>query len=125
VASPATLRIEADLARLKDVRRFVRDVAPGLGADEAAVLDLVQAVDEWVTNVVVHGVRYALAGITDSRDPARRFYGEERLLELVGGACGRPAETIAEAIVADVTSFRGEAEPFDDLTLLVVERRPT
>ena len=63
-------------------------------------------------------------GITDSRDVARRFYGEERLLELVGGACGRPAETIAEAIVADVAAFRGEAEPFDDLTLLVVERRP-
>jgi anti-sigma regulatory factor (Ser/Thr protein kinase) len=59
VASPATLRIEADLARLKDVRRFVRDVAPGLGADEAAVVDLVQAVDEWVTNVVVHGYRGA------------------------------------------------------------------
>jgi len=88
VASPATLRIEADLARLKDVRRLVRD------------------------------------GITDSRDSSRRFYGEERLLELVGGACGRPAETIAEAIVADVTGVRGEAEPLDDLTLLVVERRP-
>ena len=55
MAPPATLRIEADLARLKDVRRFVRDTAPGLGADEAAVRDLVQAVDEWVTNVVVHG----------------------------------------------------------------------
>jgi serine phosphatase RsbU (regulator of sigma subunit) len=63
-------------------------------------------------------------GITDSRDLARQFYGEERLLALVGGACGRPAETIAEAIVSDVASFRGEAEPFDDLTLLVVERRP-
>ncbi|HEX9550131.1 MAG TPA: PP2C family protein-serine/threonine phosphatase [Candidatus Limnocylindrales bacterium] len=63
-------------------------------------------------------------GITDARDMARRFYGEDRLLALVGGACGRPAETIAEAIVADVTAFRGDAEPFDDLTLLVAERRP-
>ncbi|MES2210337.1 MAG: hypothetical protein V4515_09145 [Chloroflexota bacterium] len=46
MAAPATLRIDADLARLKDVRQFVRDAAPGLGADEAMTLDLVQAVDE-------------------------------------------------------------------------------
>jgi anti-sigma regulatory factor (Ser/Thr protein kinase) len=59
VPSPATLRIEADVARLKDVRRFVREVAPGFGADEAATRDLVQAVDEWVTNVIVHGYRGA------------------------------------------------------------------
>jgi serine/threonine-protein kinase RsbW len=57
VPSPATLRIEADVGRLKDVRRFVRDVAAGLGADDAATGDLVQAVDEWVTNVIVHGYR--------------------------------------------------------------------
>ncbi|MEW5990499.1 MAG: ATP-binding protein [Chloroflexota bacterium] len=55
--TPATLRIDADVERLKDVRRFVRENAPGLGADEAAVRDLVQAVDEWVTNVIVHGYR--------------------------------------------------------------------
>jgi len=57
VPVPATFRIDADVAQLKDVRRFVRDVAPGLGADEASVRDLVQAVDEWVTNVIVHGYR--------------------------------------------------------------------
>ncbi len=53
--APAALRIEADVARLKDVRAFVSEVAPRLGADDAAVRDLVQAVDEWVTNVIVHG----------------------------------------------------------------------
>lgn len=61
--SPATIRIEADLGRLRDVRSFVRNVAPALGADEAAVRDLVQAVDEWVTNVVVHGYRGAAGPI--------------------------------------------------------------
>ena len=54
---PTALRIEAGLDRLEDVRRFVRETAPGLGADEPAVQDLVQAVDEWVTNVIVHGYR--------------------------------------------------------------------
>jgi serine/threonine-protein kinase RsbW len=57
VAPPATLVIDADLTRLAEVRQFVRDTAPGLGADETMVADLVQAVDEWVTNVIVHGYR--------------------------------------------------------------------
>jgi len=59
VAIPATIRLDAAVDRLVDVRRFVRDVAPGLGADDRAVHDLVQAVDEWVTNVIVHGYRGA------------------------------------------------------------------
>jgi serine/threonine-protein kinase RsbW len=57
--APARLEIDANLERLADVRRFVRETAPGLGADEAMVHDLVQAVDEWVTNVIVHGYRGA------------------------------------------------------------------
>lgn len=56
---PATLLLDADLGRLSEVRRFVREVAPGLGADDAAVRDLVQVVDEWVTNVIRHGYRGA------------------------------------------------------------------
>lgn len=62
-------------------------------------------------------------GVTDTRDQDRRFYGEARLLETVGGACGRSADTIVQAITDDVRTFRGDADPFDDLTLLVVERR--
>jgi anti-sigma regulatory factor (Ser/Thr protein kinase) len=57
VPSPATFEITADLGRLKDVRRFVRERAPAFGADETSLGDLVQAVDEWVTNVIVHGYR--------------------------------------------------------------------
>lgn len=59
MGNPARLTIEADLGRLAEVRQFVRATAPGLGADEAMVRDLVQAVDEWVTNVIVHGYRGA------------------------------------------------------------------
>ena len=51
------MHIEAGLGRLADVRAHVRSTARTLGADERAVQDLVQAVDEWVTNVVVHGYR--------------------------------------------------------------------
>jgi serine/threonine-protein kinase RsbW len=51
------LTLDVGVDRLADVRAFVRDAAPSLGADEVAVADLVQAVDEWVTNVVTHGYR--------------------------------------------------------------------
>lgn len=61
-------------------------------------------------------------GVTDARDRDRRFYGDERLLAAVGQACGRQATAITAAITEDVREFRGDAEPYDDLTLLVVER---
>jgi serine/threonine-protein kinase RsbW len=57
VVSGRSLRIEADLDRLADVRRFVREVATGAGANVDCLEDLVQAVDEAVTNVIVHGYR--------------------------------------------------------------------
>lgn len=63
-------------------------------------------------------------GLTEARDTERRFYGEEPLLATLGGACGRSAEAIKDSLVADVLAFRGAAEAFDDLTLLVVQRRP-
>ncbi|HEX5590305.1 MAG TPA: PP2C family protein-serine/threonine phosphatase [Candidatus Limnocylindrales bacterium] len=64
-------------------------------------------------------------GITETRDERRRFYGEDRLLDQLGLACGMPAATIVRAVTDDLRGFRGDAEAFDDLTLLVVERRPT
>ena len=51
------LRLDARLDACAQVRAFVRARAADLGADETATTDLVQAVDEWVTNVVVHGYR--------------------------------------------------------------------
>lgn len=49
------LRLEADVASLARVRRHVRRRLGVLGADDPCVHDLVQAVDEWVSNVIRHG----------------------------------------------------------------------
>jgi serine/threonine-protein kinase RsbW len=51
------LRIPADLAKLADVRQFVREQAALVGADGEATDDIVSAVDELVTNSIIHGYR--------------------------------------------------------------------
>ncbi len=49
------LRVESDLGRVADLRALVRDAAADSGAPEVCVDDIVQAVDETATNVIVHG----------------------------------------------------------------------
>jgi serine/threonine-protein kinase RsbW len=55
----SSLQVTASLAVLSVVRAYVRSTAAELGADTRTVGALVQCVDEWVTNIVVHGYRGA------------------------------------------------------------------
>jgi len=57
MSADAFLRISADLGNLDVVRRFVRENAAGLGQNPDALQALIQAVDESVTNIIVHGYR--------------------------------------------------------------------
>lgn len=49
------LQIFAEVTKLASVRQYVAAQATALGAPAQAVDDLVLAVDEWLTNVIVHG----------------------------------------------------------------------
>ena len=49
------MRIRSNVNRLAALRAMVRSAAIAAGADKAYVADLVQAVDETVTNAIVHG----------------------------------------------------------------------
>jgi len=51
------LRLPADLGSLTEVRRFLRQKGAVLPEDQDALEELVHAVDEVVTNIVVHGYR--------------------------------------------------------------------
>jgi serine/threonine-protein kinase RsbW len=53
------VRIPADLDRIAEVRAAVRKVALDCEAPELCESDLVQAVDEAVTNTILHGYRGA------------------------------------------------------------------
>jgi phosphoserine phosphatase RsbU/P len=63
-------------------------------------------------------------GVTEARDGEGREYGEARLVELVRGhvAARRSAEAIVAALRADLAGFVGQAEAFDDATVLVALR---
>jgi phosphoserine phosphatase RsbU/P len=60
-------------------------------------------------------------GITDHLNPGGEDYGRRRLAQVVRGVCNRPAEAVAEAILADLDRFGAGAPAFDDQTLVVVK----
>jgi serine phosphatase RsbU (regulator of sigma subunit) len=62
-------------------------------------------------------------GVTEARSPDGSFYGEDRFRALLTTLAAQPARAMVDAVVADVASFRGRAEPSDDLTLLVARRQ--
>ena len=82
-----SMRIPAELDRVADVRELVRDVAGMCHAPKPCMDDLVQAVDEATTNVILHGYR-----------------GGPGWVEVA-------AERVGDQIIVTVTD---EAPPFDD-----------
>ena len=63
-------------------------------------------------------------GVTEAQDRAGRFYGEQRLQEVLRSLGSRPANEILESILADLKSFLGGASQQDDVTLVVLRRKP-
>jgi phosphoserine phosphatase RsbU/P len=63
-------------------------------------------------------------GVNESQDSDGEQLGLDRLLELANGLPGDSAEAAGEALLAAVARFRGAAEPEDDETVVVLQRRP-
>ena len=104
MASSGTIRIDADLERLADVRQFVRTAAHEAKAPTNCLDDLVQAVDEAATNVIVHGYR-----------------GEAGWLEVaVAAQDGELVITLEDGAAA----FDPTSVPEPDLSVPPMERRP-
>jgi serine/threonine-protein kinase RsbW len=98
------LRIPADLDRLAEVRTLVRDVAILYGAPPTCLDDLVQAVDEAATNVIVHGYR-----------------GEAGWLEVTTELVG---DRIVVTLEDEAPAFDPTAVAEPDLTVPPEHRRP-
>jgi serine/threonine-protein kinase RsbW len=98
------LQIPAELEGLADVRAAVRELARACAAPVTCMDDLVQAVDEAVTNIIIHGYR-----------------GESGTIDLM-------AELIGDDIVITIEDrappFDPTAVPAPDLTIPPHRRRP-
>jgi two-component system sensor histidine kinase ChiS len=69
------------------------------------------------------GVVLYTDGIPEARDIDRKFYGLERLCEVVAVNWHLSAEQIKQAAIDDLRGFIGEQKVFDDITLVVLKRR--
>jgi sigma-B regulation protein RsbU (phosphoserine phosphatase) len=63
-------------------------------------------------------------GITEAQDPSGDDYGEERLIRSLRDHLDQGAGAMADAVLRDLTRFCRDCAPADDMTLLVVRRRP-
>ena len=68
------------------------------------------------------GVVLYTDGIPEARDIDRKFYGLERLCEVVAINWRLSAEQIKQAAIDDLRGFIGEQQVFDDITLVVLKR---
>lgn len=70
-----------------------------------------------------HGARIFLYtdGVTEAQNPAHELFGEERLLQSLGRYGRLPLQQMLESVRGDIDAFAGEAEQFDDITMLAFE----
>lgn len=98
-----SLRITADLKELERLRRFVEEQATALGVDPSAVYDVLLAVNEMATNIIVHG-----------------YHGQSGTIEIAIRPAGQALEI----------RLRDQAPPFDPTcvptpdTTLPLHKRP-
>lgn len=98
-----------------DVRRTLRPTGPLFGPFAAS----------WgtATEVVEPGEKLVVYtdGLTEARDNARGFYGEERVVEVIADAACADAQAVVKVLLDDLDAFTtGRAR--DDVTLIVVCR---
>jgi serine phosphatase RsbU (regulator of sigma subunit) len=57
-------------------------------------------------------------GVTEAHDVNKKLYGTERLIVSLNKTAGMSVDEICKSVKADVDAFQGEAEQFDDITML-------
>ncbi len=63
-------------------------------------------------------------GIVEALNERNEAYGYEALASVVQRHAQRGAQALCDAIIADVRRHMGDAEQSDDITIIVVQRRP-
>jgi two-component system response regulator len=61
-------------------------------------------------------------GVTDARDVQGKTFEMDGLLNSLRGKAGRPAKEIQDALLGDLSEFVGNAQSFDDITIITITR---
>lgn len=61
-------------------------------------------------------------GVIEASDKEKRMFGRDRLVELVTAHRTQPPQELAQIIDESIAAFVGDADQFDDLTLVVARR---
>jgi serine/threonine-protein kinase RsbW len=101
---PSTLRLAADSENLARLRRFVAERAAALCARPAAIDDMVLAVDEMATNIIVHG-----------------YQGQDGTIEV---RVWREGSRLAVRLRDQAPPFDPATAPRPNLALTLEQRRP-
>ncbi len=98
----STLRVPAELRNLRIIRRFLEEKATALGANPEALYDVILAVDEAATNIMVHG-----------------YCGQPGPIEI---QVGREGDSLLVRLRDRATPFDPHDVPPPDLSLPLEER---
>ena len=61
-------------------------------------------------------------GVTEMRNEQKEEYGSQRFQRLLKDNKEKSADELVNIIISDVDAFRGNANPHDDMTLLILKR---
>ena len=91
-------------------------------------IGLDENIAEFISHVLVNlepgdGVVLYTDGIPEARNIHKKFYGIERLCEVLSQNWHFSAEQIKQATINDLREFIGEQKVFDDITLLVLKQQ--
>ncbi|MFV1859174.1 MAG: PP2C family protein-serine/threonine phosphatase [Anaerolineales bacterium] len=88
-----------------------------LGVDESLVLEQGTAELEPGDTLIMY-----TDGVPDALNSAEESYGEDRMRESIRSAASLSAQEISLNLLQALQQFIGDAQPFDDITLLVAKR---
>jgi len=91
-------------------------------------IGMVEEIAQWVHEATValrpgEGIVLHTDGMPEAENAGRKFYGIERLCEVISQHVDRSAEEIRQAVIDEVTQFIGTHKVYDDITLVVLKQK--
>jgi len=112
---PMLVKANGKLLRLEEGGMLL-----GFLADQPYVQSSVSLESGDVLVLFTDGITEAVNPEADSRET--KYFGEEKLVEVLRANAGRPAADIQASVLAAVSAHAHQAPPGDDMTLVVIKR---